>query len=52
MGELYGESISELDYENLLDYEKMIVTYKRIADFLKDNYQSGLRLRDYIIGEN
>lgn len=51
VGILYTESIAELDHDKLLDDENVAVTCKKIDAFLEDNYQSGLRLRSYIMGE-
>lgn len=51
VGTLYTESIAELDYDTLLDDENVAATCKKIDAFLEDNYQSGLRLRNYIMGE-
>lgn len=51
VGTFYRESIAELDYDKLLDDENVAATCKKIDDFLEDNYQSGLRLRNYIMGE-
>lgn len=51
VGTLYTKSIAELDYDTLLDDENVAATCKKIDAFLEDNYQSGLRLRNYIMGE-
>lgn len=51
IGVLYRDTIAELDYDELLNDENVEAMCARIDAFLEDNFQSGMKLRKYVLGE-
>lgn len=51
VGAVYKDTLRELDFEKLLTDDSVKKICANIDTFLEDNYQNGVKLRNYILGE-